>query len=280
MDMPERDGMATTAAPEQQSARRLAGVRGAFGSGYPRSFAIGSAFSIAWSPCIGPILGVVLTLAATSGNAYQGALLLVAYSLGLGVWFLAFGAFFGWISPRLRQIQPYMPKLMLGAGALFIIVGTLMLLGEFSQLNRYFQSFGFFFGQTASAEEGLSSGVDGFAGPAIAFFGGIVSFLSPCVLPLIPVYLANLAGEAMNGSGDAQADRRRIFMHSVAFVIGFTLVFAILGASVGLVGNLLQQHLDTMTRLGGVVLIVMGLQTAGLVHIPFLDRTYQVPAPH
>jgi cytochrome c-type biogenesis protein len=100
------------------------------------------------------------------------------------------------------------------------------------------------------------------------------------VLPLIPVYLANLAGEAMNGSGDAQADRRRIFMHSVAFVIGFTLVFAILGASVGLVGNLLQQHLDTVTRVGGAVLIVMGLQTAGLVHIPFLDRTYQVPAPH
>ncbi len=282
MDVRERDGMATTAtpAPDQQAAKRFAGVRGALGSGYPRSFAIGSAFSIAWSPCIGPILGVVLTLAATSGNAYQGALLLVAYSLGLGAWFLAFGAFFGWISPRLRQIQPHMPKLMIGAGALFIVVGTLMLLGEFSQLNRYFQSFGFFFGQTASAEEGLSSGVDGLAGPAIAFFGGIVSFLSPCVLPLVPVYLANLAGEAMNGTGDTQADRRRVFMHAVAFVIGFTLVFAILGASVGLVGNLLQQHLDTMTRVGGAVLIVMGLQAAGLVHIPYLDRTYQAPAPH
>ncbi|MEE8421478.1 MAG: cytochrome c biogenesis protein CcdA, partial [Dehalococcoidia bacterium] len=258
--------MTTTTSPAPTappSRRRLGAMRGVFGSGYPRSFAIGSAFSVAWSPCIGPILGVVLTLAATSGTAYQGALLLTFYALGLGVWFLAFGAFFGYLSPRLRVIQPYMPKLMLGAGALFIVVGTLMLLGEFARLNQYFQSFGFIFDQTASAEEGLSGGIDGYAGPVIAFFGGVVSFLSPCVLPLVPVYLANLAGEAMSGTGDVAADRRRVFLHSVAFVVGFTLVFAILGASVGLVGNLFQTHIDTLTRVGGVVLIVLGLQASG-----------------
>ena len=274
----------TTSAPASATpsapGRRFGRVRGAFSSGYPRSFAIGSAFSIAWSPCIGPILGVVLTLAATSGTAYQGALLLTFYALGLGVWFLAFGAFFGWLSPQLRKIQPYMSKLMIGAGALFVVIGTLMLIGEFARLNQYFQSFGFIFNQTASAEEGLSTGINGIAGPAVAFFGGIVSFLSPCVLPLVPVYLANLAGEAMVGTGDAAADRRRVFMHAVAFVIGFTLVFAILGASVGLVGNLFQQHLDTMTRVGGVVLIVLGLQASGLINIPYLERTYQVPAPN
>ena len=264
-----------TAPVEQASGQRLRFFR----SGYPRSFAIGSAFSVAWSPCIGPILGVVLTLAATSGTAAQGALLLTFYALGLGVWFLAFGAAFGWLTPRLRQIQPYMPRMMIGAGALFIAVGALMFLGEFSRLNQYFQSFGFLFNQTASAEEGLSGGVDGLLGPAIVFFGGVVSFLSPCVLPLVPVYLANLAGEAMHGTGDVSADRRRVFFHSVAFVIGFTLVFAIIGASVGLVGNALQEHLDTMTRFGGVLLIVFGMQMSGLIHIPFLERTYQVPAP-
>ncbi|MEE8421194.1 MAG: cytochrome c biogenesis protein CcdA, partial [Dehalococcoidia bacterium] len=63
------------------------------------------------------------------------------------------------------------------------------------------------------------------------------------------------------------------------FVVGFTLVFAILGASVGLVGNLFQTHIDTLTRVGGVVLIVLGLQASGLIHIPYLERTYQVPAP-
>ena len=267
--------MIETAPAEQAGRQRFRFFRG----GYPRSFAIGSAFSVAWSPCIGPILGVVLTLAATSGTAAQGALLLTFYALGLGVWFLAFGAAFGWLTSRMRQIQPYMPRMMIGAGALFIGVGALMFLGEFGRLNQYFQSFGFLFNQTASAEEGLSGGVGGFAGPAIVFFGGLVSFLSPCVLPLVPVYLANLAGEAMHGTGDAGADRRRVFFHSVAFVIGFTLVFAIIGASVGLVGNALQQHLETMTRFGGVLLIVFGMQMSGLIHIPFLDRTYQVPAP-
>ncbi len=273
---------ATSAPPADESTSAVQPPtkrKGLFRSGYPRSFAIGSAFSIAWSPCIGPILGVVLTLAATSGTAWQGALLLTFYALGLGVWFLAFGAFFGYLTPRLRRLQPYMPMVMVASGALFILVGALMFLGEFSRLNQYFQSFGFFFNQTSSAEEGLSGNVDGSFGIAIAFFGGLVSFLSPCVLPLVPVYLANLAGEAMTGTGDTVADRRRVFMHAVAFVIGFTVVFAILGASVGLVGNLVQEQLDTLTRVGGVVLIVLGLQMSGLVRIPYLDRTYQVPVP-
>jgi cytochrome c biogenesis protein CcdA len=244
--------------------------------GYPRSFAIGAAFSIAWSPCIGPILGVVLTLAATSGTAGQGALLLTFYALGLGVWFIAFAVFFGWISPRLRKLQPHMGKLMIGSGAIFIGVGTLMFLGEFGQLNRYFQEFGFLFGQTSGIEQDLSGGIGGGAGPAIAFFGGVVSFLSPCVLPLVPAYLVNIAGEAVVGSDQTAATRRRVIMHSVVFVVGFTLVFAFLGASVGFVGNSVQQQLDTLTRIGGVVLIIFGMQMSGLINIPYLDRTYQV----
>ena len=261
-------GRPGTAAPE----------RSWFRSGYPRSFTIGAAFSVAWSPCIGPILGVILTLAATSGSATQGALLLVFYALGLGVWFLAFGVAFGWLTPKIRQLQPYMPGLLVASGALFIVVGALMLLGEFGRLNAYFQSFGFLFDQTSSAEESLSTGTDGFAGPGIAFFGGVVSFLSPCVLPLVPVYLANLAGEAVQNSGNSRADRRRVFLHSVAFVIGFTLVFAFIGASAGFIGGQVQEQLDTATRVGGVVLIVFGLQMSGLIRIPYLDRTYQIPS--
>lgn len=248
-------------------------------SGYPRSAVVGAAFSVAWSPCIGPILGGVLTLAATSGTAFQGGLLLTAYALGLGVWFLAFGAFFGWLTPRMRKLQPHMPRLLVATGLLFMLVGALMFLGEFTRLNTYFQRFGFAFEQTADAEQQLSSSVGGVLGPAIAFLGGMLSFLSPCVLPLVPAYLANLAGEAFQVSGSAVADRRRVFLHSVAFVVGFTLVFAILGASVGLVGNALQDHLDTLTRLGGLLLMVLGLHMSGLVHIPWLDRTYQVSMP-
>jgi len=270
--------VATTAPPAvptptpPPTRRRLGVVR----DGYPRSFAMGAVFSVAWSPCIGPILGVVLTLAATSGTAGQGALLLTFYALGLGVWFIGFAAFFGWISPRLRRLQPHMGKLMIGSGAIFIGVGTLMVLGEFGRLNQYFQSFGFIFGQTSSVEEELTGSVDGGLGPIIALFGGMVSFLSPCVLPLVPAYLVNIAGEAVVGAEQTAATRRRVIAHSIAFVIGFTLVFAFIGASVGFIGNSVQQQLDTLTQIGGAVLIVFGMQMSGLINIPFLDRTYQM----
>lgn len=245
-------------------------------AGAPRSFVIGATFAIAWSPCIGPILGVVLTLAATSGTAYQGGLLLTAYGLGLGVWFLAFGAFFGWIAPRLRRLNPYLPTLMIASGVLFIALGSLMFLGEFVRLNQYFQSFGFFFDSTASVEESLTGSVDGLLGPAVAFIGGVVSFLSPCVLPLVPAYLVNIAGEAAIGSQQGARSRARVMLHAGAFVAGFTILFAVVGASAGLVGSLVTDQLDTMTRIGGIVLIVLGLQMSGLIHLPYLHRTYQL----
>ncbi len=151
-----------------------------------------------------------------------------------------------------------------------------MLLGEFSRLNQYFQNFGFFFDQTSGVEEDLSGNVGGGLGPLVAFFGGMVSFLSPCVLPLVPAYLVNIAGEAVVGRHQTAATRRRVITHSLAFVVGFTIVFAFLGASVGFIGNSVQQQLDTLTRIGGVILIVFGMQMSGLINIPFLDRTYQV----
>ncbi|MDA0269654.1 MAG: sulfite exporter TauE/SafE family protein [Chloroflexi bacterium] len=245
--------------------------------GYPRSFAIGATFSIAWSPCIGPILGVVLTLAATSGTAYQGALLLFAYSLGLGVWFIAMGAFFGWLSPRLRRLNPYLPKLMVASGAVFIVVGILMVLGDFERMARYFQGLGFLFESTASAEQNLSTGLEGWLGPGIAFFGGIVSFLSPCVLPLVPVYLINIAGEAVLGGAEGgAAARARVLGNAIAFVIGFTVVFTAVGASVGLAGSLVTDQLPLLTRIGGGILMFFGLHMSGLITVPFLDRTFQV----
>ncbi|MGE3961472.1 MAG: cytochrome c biogenesis CcdA family protein [Dehalococcoidia bacterium] len=251
--------------------------RRAVGRGYPRSFLVGATFSIAWTPCVGPILGVVLTLAAATGSWQQGGLLLVCYALGLGVWFMLFGAFFGWLSPRMRRLGPYLPKLMIGAGAIFIVVGALMFLGEFERLNQYFQRAGFFFEGTAEVEQELSDGLEGWLGPAIAFFGGVVSFLSPCVLPLVPVYLVNIGGEAVLGTADSAA-RARVIGNAFAFVIGFTLVFAFIGASAGFAGSLVTEQLDLLTRAGGVVLIVLGMQMTGLIHIPYLDRTYQLPA--
>lgn len=253
------------------------GWRRALDRGYPRSFLVGATFSIAWTPCVGPILGVVLTLAAATGSWQQGALLLLCYALGLGVWFMAFGAFFGWLSPRMRALGPHLQKLMIFAGAVFILVGALMFLGEFERLNQYFLEAGFLFDGTTEVEQDLTSGIDGWFGPGIAFFGGVVSFLSPCVLPLVPVYLVNIGGEAVLGTSEAGA-RARVIRNALAFVVGFTLVFAFIGASAGFAGSLVTDRLDLLTRVGGVVLMVLGMQMTGLIHIPFLDRTYQLPA--
>jgi cytochrome c biogenesis protein CcdA len=252
------------------------GPKRLLGQGYPRSLTIGSAFAVAWTPCIGPILGVVLTLAATSGSWVQGAVLLAFYSAGLGVWFLAFGVAFGWVQPKMRSLNPHLPKVMAATGAVFIVVGALMFLGEFTRLNNYFQSFGFFFERTAEAEASLATGAEGWLGPGIAFLGGMASFLSPCVLPLVPAYLVNLAGETVLGGPDTRAARMRIIGHAAAFVIGFAVIFTLIGASAGFAGTLITQHLDTLTRIAGVVLMVFGMQIAGLIHIPYLERTYQV----
>jgi cytochrome c-type biogenesis protein len=107
----------------------------------------------------------------------------------------------------------------------------------------------------------------------------MVSFLSPCVLPLVPVYLANLAGiAAIEGVGeDRGRERRRLILHAAIFVVGFTVVFATVGASAGFAGDLVQDQLALLTRIGGVVLVVFGLHMSGLVHLPYLDRTYQLP---
>ncbi|MSQ35594.1 MAG: hypothetical protein EXR63_00400 [Dehalococcoidia bacterium] len=247
--------------------------------GYARSLVIGATFAVAWSPCIGPILGALLTLAAASGTALRGGVLLAAYSLGLGVWFVAFALAIGTLAPALRRVQRYTGALLAVSGALFIVIGALMYLGEFARLNREFQSLGFLFGRTAAAEAELAGGAGGALGPAVAFFGGVVSFLSPCVLPLVPVHLASIAGDAALQARAGEAVRRRLLLgHSLAFVAGFTLVFSAVGASAGLAGTMVSDRIELLTQIGGWVLIVLGLHLSGLVRLPYLERTYQLPA--
>lgn len=102
---------------------------------------------------------------------------------------------------------------------------------------------------------------------ALAFVGGLLSFASPCVLPLVPAYLGYLGGGTVAG---LVADRKAGVLHSLAFVAGFSLVFVALGASVGVLSSLLSRYLVWIQRIGGVVLIVFGLHTLGLLQIPFL----------
>jgi len=106
--------------------RRLAPSRGAT-IGYLRSFLTGSIFSLAWTPCIGPILGGILALALGSETAWQGACLLATYSLGLGLPFLVVGAAFDSIAPLLRRIHRYSTVIYIVSGVLLIAVGILIL---------------------------------------------------------------------------------------------------------------------------------------------------------
>lgn len=104
----------------------------------------------------------------------------------------------------------------------------------------------------------------------VAFGAGLLSFLSPCVLPLVPVYLASLCGPEIF---EPEADRRRlpIFFHSLSFVLGFSLVFTILGASVGLAGFALGANLALTHTIAGSLLIAFGLFLLAALKIPWLN---------
>ncbi len=108
----------------------------------------------------------------------------------------------------------------------------------------------------------------------IAFLAGVVSFLSPCVLPLVPGYISMLSGasmEELKAGGDA-ALVRRIFWNSVAFVVGLSAVFIALGASASAVGKFLLAQRVVFNVVAGAVIIVFGLHLTGLVKIPLLYR--------
>ena len=108
----------------------------------------------------------------------------------------------------------------------------------------------------------------------IAFVAGVVSFLSPCVLPLVPGYVSMLSGESMEALKADQGGAlvSRIFRNSVAFVVGFSIVFIVLGASATWVGHFLVSQRTVFNIAAGIIVIVFGLHLTGLVKIPLLYR--------
>jgi len=239
---------------------------------YGKSLGIGAAFAVGWTPCIGPILGAILTLAASSGTVLHGAFLLAAWSAGLGIPFLIAGLAMGQMMAGMRKIRPAMPVIEVIGGAIVILVGVLIFLDRFTVFNQYF---------TVSADlvigaeggfEGVS--VTGPLGFGVAFVAGVIAFLSPCCLPLVPAYLAHLA--CLTAESDFTNQRSTAFRHALAFVGGFSLVFVALGASVGAIGYVVQDSLPTIEKVAGVALIILGLNLMGVIRIPFLYRTYSL----
>lgn len=112
-------------------------------------------------------------------------------------------------------------------------------------------------------------------GTGAAVVGGILSFVSPCVLPLVPPYLCFMAGVSLDelaGEAETGGIRRRVVVASIAFVLGFSTIFVALGATASTIGRLLALYLPTLAVISGVVILVMGLHFLGVFRIPLLMR--------
>ena len=115
--------------------------------------------------------------------------------------------------------------------------------------------------------EGTSFGI------AIAFSAGLLSFLSPCVLPLIPSYVTFITGLSLE---NVQKARRTALIHSLLFILGFTLIFLALGASATALGQLLGYQRVWISRIGGILIIVFGLYMLGVFNIALFSRERRV----
>ncbi|MEP2435597.1 MAG: cytochrome c biogenesis protein CcdA, partial [Roseibium sp.] len=112
-----------------------------------------------------------------------------------------------------------------------------------------------------------------------AFLAGLLSFVSPCVLPIVPPYLCYLAGVSvaeLKGETATAATSRRIVLSSVAFVLGFSVVFVALGATASVIGQSIARYFDTLSIIAGIIIIIMGLHFLGLFRIALLFREARV----
>ena len=112
-----------------------------------------------------------------------------------------------------------------------------------------------------------------------ALLAGLISFISPCVLPIVPPYLAYLAGVSfseLSAERNSAATSTRIITSAVLFVLGFTTVFVMLGASASFIGKSVTQYFDILASIAGVIIIVMGLHFLGLLRIGLLYREARI----
>lgn len=121
-------------------------------------------------------------------------------------------------------------------------------------------------------------------GILIAVTAGLLSFLSPCVLPLVPSYLSFVTGMTLDDLQEG-TDRRAVMLHSVLFVSGFTIIFLLMGASASFLGQFFLIYQDWIARIGGVIILVFGLHLVGIFRITALMREKRVhlsdkPAGH
>lgn len=111
----------------------------------------------------------------------------------------------------------------------------------------------------------------------LALGAGVISFLSPCVFPLVPAYLAQLTGTSVSGN-EVNANQRVIVLRSLGFILGFTIVFLLLGASSTFIGQLFNQYNTLVAQIGGIIIVLFGLQMTGVMSIRSLMSEKKVSA--
>ena len=117
---------------------------------------------------------------------------------------------------------------------------------------------------------------------AASFFAGLLTFLAPCTLPLVPAYLGFISGvdqKALKNPETAKAARRKIFLNGLAFIFGFSLVFIVFGVLAGFAGTALAPYRIWLARVGGVLVILFGLFMLGFFKLPFFQSDKHIPIP-
>jgi cytochrome c-type biogenesis protein len=184
--------------------KRVAGMHQVgHGWGYLSSMIFGVTFAAGWTPCIGPILATILFMAGDSQTVWQGAGLLAIYSLGLGIPFLLTGAMFSAMSRGLRKLNRHAGIISIISGFFMLYVAFLLWTDSLASLTTQF----YFLNDWVLSAEDWVAGITGTGGSVLktgvgtagtlAFLGGLISFLSPCVLPLVPAYIGFLSGAAV-----------------------------------------------------------------------------------
>lgn len=160
------------------------------------SLFMGIVFAAGWTPCIGTTLGAILTMGMSGATSGQAMILASGYALGLGIPFLTIGLAMNRALTTVRRLRPYMRKIQIASGIFLILIGLLLLTNRMTYIAIWAQQNGFF----------LDLPLGGSATPTymIAILAGLLSFLSPCVLPLVPAYVGYLSGQALGAPESVQ----------------------------------------------------------------------------
>lgn len=152
------------------------------------SLVMGIFFAAGWSPCIGATLGAILTLGFSSNTVGQAMYLSLAYSIGLGIPFLLLALLIDQAIPIVKRLGKHLRVFQIITGALIITIGILMITSQMTVISRWALQSGFYIDIPSSGHV---------PGTLTAMLAGALSFLSPCVLPLVPAYLGYLSGQAL-----------------------------------------------------------------------------------